>query len=146
MPDEVKSAQLTADWENKLLEVEHGSLSADSFMNEINRFVTELVSKYGSVDDSVSFGENQPSIGNCPKCSKPVIKGKYGWYCSARCGMNLTKVYGVELSEGQLKSLLSGKETSYIKNGRKTIVMPKVAENAFNGKTYYNWATRKESS
>ena len=146
MPDEVKSARLTADWENKLLEVEHGSLSADSFMNEINRFVTELVSKYGSVDDSVSFGENQPSIGNCPKCGKPVIKGKYGWYCSARCGMNLTKVYGVELSEGQLKSLLSGKETSYIKSGRKTIVVPKVAENAFNGKTYYNWATRKESS
>ena len=146
MPDEVKSARLTADWENKLLEVEHGSLSADSFMNEINRFVTELVSKYGSVDDSVSFGENQPSIGNCPKCGKPVIKGKYGWYCSARCGMNLSKVYGVELSEGQLKSLLSGKETSYIKNGRKTIVVPKVAENAFNGKTYYNWSTRKESS
>lgn len=146
MPDEVKSARLTADWENKLLEVEHGSLSTDSFMNEINRFVTELVSKYGSVDDSVSFGENQSSIGNCPKCGKPVIKGKYGWYCSARCGMNLTKVYGVELSEGQLKSLLSGKETSYIKSGRKTIVIPKVAENAFNGKTYYNWATRKESS
>ena len=144
MPDEVKSAQLTANWENKLIEVEHGSLSADSFMNEINRFVTELVSKYGSVDDSVSFGENQPSIGDCPKCGKPVIKGKYGWYCSARCGMNLTKVYGVELSEGQLKSLLSGKETSYIKSGRKTIVIPKVAENAFNGKTYYNWATRKE--
>lgn len=144
MPDEVKSARLIADWENKLLEVEHGSLSADSFMNEINRFVTELVSKYGSVDDSMSFGENQPSIGNCPKCGKPVIKGKYGWYCSARCGMNLTKVYGVELSEGQLKFLLSGKETSYIKSGRKTIVIPKVAENAFNGKTYYNWATRKE--
>lgn len=58
----------------------------------------------------------------------------------------LLKVYGVELSEGQLKSLLSGKETSYIKNGRKTIVIPKVAENAFNGKTYYNWSTRKESS
>ena len=146
MPDEVKSARLTADWENKLLEVEHGSLSADSFMNEINRFVTELVSKYGSVDDSVSFGENQPSIGNCPKCGKPVIKGKYGWYCSAGCGMNLSKVYGVELSEGQIKLLLCGKETSYIKNGRKTIVVPKVAENAFNGKMYYNWATRKESS
>lgn len=144
MPDEVKSAQLTADWENKLLEVERGNLSADSFMNEINNFVTRLVSKYGSVDHSVSFGENQLSIGNCPKCAKPIIKGKYGWYCSARCGMNLTKVYGVELSEGQVKSLLSGNETSYIKNGRKTIVVPKVIENTFNGKTYYNWATRKE--
>lgn len=144
MPDEVKSAQLTADWENKLLEVERGNLSADSFMNEINDFVTGLVSKYGSVDNSVSFGDNQPSIGSCPKCGNAVIKGKYGWYCSSRCGMNLTKVYGVELSEGQLKSLLSGKETSYIKNGRKTIVVPKIAENTFNGKTYYNWATRKE--
>ncbi len=144
MPDEVKSAQLTADWENKLLEVERGNLSADSFMNEINNFVMGLVSKYSSVDNSVSFGENQASIGNCPKCGKAVIKGKYGWYCSARCGMNLTKVFGVELSEGQVKSLLSGKETSYIKNGRKTIVVPKIAENTFNGKTYYNWATRKE--
>lgn len=144
MPDEVKSAQLTADWENKLLEVERGNLSADSFMNEINNFVMGLVSKYGSVDNSVSFGENQTSIGNCPKCNKPIIKGKYGWYCSARCGMNLTKVFGVELSEGQVKSLLSGKETSYIKNGRKTIVVPKIAENTFNGKTYFNWATRKE--
>lgn len=144
MPDEVKSAQLTADWENKLLEVERGNLFADSFMNEINNFVTGLVSKYGSVDNSVSFGENQASIGNCPKCGKAVIKGKYGWYCSARCGMNLTKVFGVELSEGQVKSLLSGKETSYIKNGRKTIVVPKIAENTFNGKTYFNWATRKE--
>lgn len=144
MPDEVKSAQLTADWENKLLAMERGTLSADRFMDEINVFVTDLVCKYSAVDDSVSFGEKQPSIGNCPKCGKPVIKGKYGWYCSAGCGMNLSKVYGVELSEGQIKLLLCGKETSYIKNGRKTIVVPKVAENAFNGKTYYNWATRKE--
>lgn len=144
MPDEVKSAQLTADWENKLLAVERGTLSADCFMDEINAFVTDLVRKYSVVDDSVSFGEKQPSIGSCPKCGKPVIKGKYGWYCSARCGMNISKVYGVELSEGQIKLLLCGKETSYIKNGRKTIVVPKVAENAFQGKTYYNWATRKE--
>ena len=146
MPDEVKSAQLTADWENKLLAVERGTLSADSFMDDINTFVTNLVHKYSAVDDSVSFGEKQPSIGSCPKCGKPVIKGKYGWYCSARCGMNLSKVYGVELSEGQIKLLLCGKETSYIKNGRKTIVVPKVAENAFQGKTYYNWATRKDVS
>ena len=94
MPDEVKSAQLTADWENKLLEVERGNLSADSFMNEIDDFVKGLVAKYSSVDNSVSFSENQPSIGNCPKCAKPIVKGKYGWYCSARCGMNLTKVFG----------------------------------------------------
>lgn len=144
MLDEVQSAQLTADWENKLLEVKRGNRSADSFMHEINDFVTNLVEKYGSLDDSVSFGKNKPSIGNCPKCGKPIIKGKYGWYCSGRCGMNLTKVYGVELSEGQLKSLFAGKETSYVKNGKKTIVMPKVLENEYNSKIYFNWATRKE--
>ncbi len=144
MPDEVQSAQLTADWENKLLEVERGNRSADSFMREINDFVTNLVGKYGTLDDSVSFGENKPSIGNCPKCGKLIIKGKYGWYCSGRCGMNLTKVYGVELSEGQLKLLLAGKETSYVRNGKKTIVMSKVLENEYNGKIYFNWATRKE--
>lgn len=59
MPDEVKSAQLTADWENKLLAVERGTLSADRFMDEINVFVTDLVCKYSVVDNSVSFGEKK---------------------------------------------------------------------------------------
>lgn len=58
LSNEMKSAQLTADWENKLLEVELGTLSAEQFIREIESFVNELVSKYEVLDHTVSFGEN----------------------------------------------------------------------------------------
>lgn len=41
----------------------------------------------------------------------------------------------------QDKGLLNGKSTSYMKNGRKTIVLPEVVPNEYQGKTYYNWKT-----
>ena len=57
--------------------------------------------------------------------------------------MNIAKVYGKELTESQLKKLLSGNEISYTSNGKKTIVIPEVAENEYKGKTYYQWKTKR---
>ncbi len=144
VPDEIKSARLTAEWERKLQQIEHGSYSADSFMSEICSFISSMCSKYGSVDTSVSLsnGSNEP-IGKCPKCGADVIKGKFGYYCKAKCGMNIAKVYGVELSDFQVKGLLNGKSTFYTSNGKKTIVRPEIVENPYNGKMYYQWKTER---
>ena len=142
VPDEVKSPQLTADWENQLLLVERGEMTSDSFMNGIESFVKELCVKYGSADSSVSFGNNSPA-GKCPECHADVIKGKYGYYCKAKCGMNLTKLYGHELTDSQVLSLLNGKSISFTANGKKTIAEPEVISNEYNNKTYYQWKTRK---
>ena len=144
VPDEVKSASLTSDWEMKLQQVEHGEYSADTFMAEIEDFIRTLCNKYGSADSSVSFGNNSAPIGKCPKCQSDVVKGKYGYYCKGRCGMNIAKVYGIELSETQIKGLLSGKSTSYTANGKKNTVLPEVFENNYNGKTYYQWKTERK--
>ncbi|MDD7517481.1 DNA topoisomerase 3 [Ruminococcus flavefaciens] len=142
VPDEVKSARLTAEWEMKLQQVEHGQYSADSFMSEIEQNVRDMCGKYGKSDNSVSFSDGKfESAGRCPKCGAEVINGKFGWYCKGKCGMNVAKVFGVALSDAQVKGLLNGKSTSYMKNGRKTIVLPEVVPNEYQGKTYYNWKT-----
>lgn len=144
VPDEVKSPKLTADWEMQLQQIERGEHSADSFMNDITSFVKELCTKYGDVDSSVNFGSGKSeAIGKCPKCGKEVKKGKFGYYCTGKCGMSLSKVYGKELTEAQLTKLLSGKEISYTSKGKKTIVMPEVVQNDYNGKTYFIWKTKK---
>ena len=144
VPDEVKSAKLTAEWESKLQQIEHGSLPEAVFMSGITQFITEMCSKYGSVDKSVSLsdGGNEP-IGKCPKCGAEVVKGKFGYYCKGKCGMNIAKVYGVELSDTQVKGLLDGKSTSYTSKGKKTIVRPEIVENPYNGKVYYQWRTER---
>ncbi len=140
VPDEVKSAKLTAEWETKLQNIEHGSYSADSFMSEICGFISSMSSKYGSADNSVSLsdGSHEP-VGRCPKCGADVVKGKFGFYCKGKCGMNIAKVYGVELSDFQVKGLLNGKSAFYTSNGKKTIVRPEIVENLYNGKMYYQW-------
>lgn len=144
VPDEVKSAQLTAEWETKLQQIEHGIFSADTFMSEINGFIREMCSKYGSIDSAISFSDsNLQPIGKCPKCGEDVVKGKFGYYCKDKCGMNVAKVYGVSLSQSQITGLLEGRACSYTSKGKKTVVLPEVMQNNYNGKTYFQWKTER---
>ena len=143
MPDEVKSAKLTADWEMKLQQIEQGKFSESDFMAEIEEFICSLCQKYGSVDSTVSFGNSSASIGKCPNCQGDVVKGKFGYYCKNKCGMNIAKVYGKELSESQIIGLLAGKSTSYTANGKKNTILPEIVENNYNGKTNYQWKTER---
>ena len=84
-----------------------------------------------------------PGLVKCPKCGADVVKGKFGWYCKGKCGMNIAKVYGLSLSDAQIKGLLDGKSTSYASKGNKTIVCPEIVENPYNGKMYYQWKTER---
>lgn len=145
VPDEVKSAKLTADWEMKLQSIEKGEYSNLTFMNEITDFINEICNKYKAIDSSVSFSNRSvaEAIGKCPKCGNEIKKGKYGFYCTSKCGMNVAKVFGKELTEAQLCKLLDGKEISYTASGKKTIVLPEVVQNDYNGKTYFQWKTKR---
>lgn len=143
VPDEVKSPKLTADWEMQLQQIERGEYSADKFMSDIVQFTKDICIKYGSEDTSGKFASKNGPIGKCPKCGGDVVKGKFGFYCKNKCGMFLAKVYGKELTESQLKKLLDGKEISYTANGRKTVVLPEVVKNEYQGKVSFVWSTKK---
>ena len=115
LPDVVKSPKLTADWENELTLVSKGEVAAEQFMSGIEAMVTDLVKTYHSVSDEhkAMFGagkSGQEVLGKCPKCGADVVKGKFGAYCTGKCGMNVGKALGVTLSDTQVKSLLQGKK------------------------------------
>lgn len=94
-------------------------------------------------DGKVTFEKlSEGSIGNCPKCGSKVVKGKFGYYCSGKCGMQLAKVYGKELSESQLSKLLLGKSVTYTNNKNSTTVLPEIEEYSFNGKDGFQWKTK----
>ena len=112
LPDVVKSPKLTADWENALTLVSKGELERDSFMEDIVAMVLELIHTYHEVSDEQKemFAKEQEVLGKCPNCGGEVLKGKYGAYCVNKCGMNVSRILGVALSEEQVKNLLSGKK------------------------------------
>ena len=115
LPDVVKSPKLTADWENELTLVSKGEVTAEQFMSGIEAMVSDLVKTYHSVSNEqkamFEAGKSgQEVLGKCPKCGADVVKGKFGAYCTGKCGMNVGKALGVTLSDSQVKSLLQGKK------------------------------------
>ena len=113
LPDVVKSPKLTADWENALTLVAKGEMEREEFMADIETMVSDLIHTYHEVSDEQKkmFAQEQKVLGKCPNCGGEVVKGKYGAYCKNKCGMNVSRIMGVSLSDEQVESLLAGKKT-----------------------------------
>ena len=46
IPEAIQSASMTAEWEQKLLQIEKEDYSSEEFMKEISELITELVTTY----------------------------------------------------------------------------------------------------
>ena len=113
LPNVVKSPKLTADWENALTLVAKGEMEREDFMADIEAMVSELIHTYHEVSDEQKkmFAQEQKVLGKCPNCGGEVVKGKYGAFCKNKCGMNVSRIMGVALSDEQVESLIAGKKT-----------------------------------
>lgn len=97
LPDSVKSAKLTADWENILMQIEKKNADADDFMRDITNMVTKLIMDNASVPETEKerFAGNRPgreTIGKCPRCGSPIYEGQKNFYCSDKdCHFSIWK-------------------------------------------------------
>ncbi len=93
VPEQIQSPSMTADWEEKLLEMEKGQFKADEFMKEISDLVIGLVKHYEVVKGAdVLLKPRGKSIGNCPFCGSEVVENHKGWFCSgSKCNFALWK-------------------------------------------------------
>ena len=83
MPEEIQSADMTADWETKLLRVERGEMEPETFMTEINDMISSLVNTTEAVKGASALMKNKV-IGICPNCGKSVVEREKGWFCENR--------------------------------------------------------------
>jgi DNA topoisomerase-3 len=95
LPPILTSAKMTAEWEEKLDQIERGELSATQFMYEIESFVKEVVEDEKSKAATFQF-ENKKlekeEIGKCPKCQSPVYESEKNFYCSNKeCSLAIWK-------------------------------------------------------
>lgn len=82
LPEALQSPILTAEWEQQLLQIEKGELSADEFMSEIEDMVNNLVRDYRVVDGAeVLFPSGRTVVGKCPRCGSDVTESKKGFFC-----------------------------------------------------------------
>lgn len=82
LPEQLQSPLLTAEWENRLKQIERGEAGAEDFIRDITALVDDLVKNYEPVKGSeVLFPSGREEIGKCPRCGSPVTESKKGYFC-----------------------------------------------------------------
>ena len=129
LPESVKSAELTAHWEQSLSDIENGNGSAADLLAEIEKTVNSIISIERGRENRVRVTRKK-SLGNCPRCGQPVVEGSKGFYCTAgrdNCGFFIwgqdkrigRKYTAAEIAEllssgrGTLKNCVSSKGNRY---------------------------------
>ena len=94
MPEYLKSAVMTAEWENRLLMMEKGQITDIQFMGEITSLVRKILEVCREIpeEERTRFQTEREVIGKCPVCGCDVFEGKQNFYCSNRqCDFALWK-------------------------------------------------------
>ena len=115
VPEQIQSPSMTADWEEKLLKIEHGEYDGDAFMGEISNMVSGLVKTYEAVKGAdVLMQPERKVIGSCPACGSDVCETAKGWFCRDKnCKFALWKenrffqTLGKQMTEELAKQLVN---------------------------------------
>ena len=78
MPEYLKSAVMTAEWENQLLMMEKGQITDTQFMGEITFLVRKILEVCREIpeEERRRFQTAREVIGKCPVCGCDVFEGK----------------------------------------------------------------------
>lgn len=93
MPEQLKSPAMTAEWEQRLHQIERGAASPDSFMADIHAMLDGLVRTAKPDPDAAKhFPSGHESLGICPVCGTAVSETPKGFFCENRaCRFGLWK-------------------------------------------------------
>lgn len=119
------SPKLTAVWEQRLAQVEHGSYPGDLYA-EIVSYITQ---ETDSILHGVSTISQRATVGTCPICGKPVVSGKTMFLCqdyipkasrdagvTDGCTFRLFKeLLGTTVTDEMAKTILAGQHTKPVK-------------------------------
>ena len=107
LPEYLRSAAMTVQWENRLLLMEKGELESSEFLDGIVELIDRMLLECGelSVEDQNRFYPRE-KIGVCPVCGSPVYESKRNFFCGNRdCAFALWKenryLSGMRKSAGQ---------------------------------------------
>ncbi|MBS6458374.1 MAG: DNA topoisomerase III, partial [Firmicutes bacterium] len=133
LPEQLQSPQLTAEWEHRLKEIEHGEIAPDSFMGGIAAMLNELVQTYNPIPGAeVLFPSGREAVGKCPRCGAEVTESQKGFFCENRaCSFVLWK--NSRFFTAKKKALTKSLAAALLKNGRAPL---KGCYSEKTGKTY----------
>lgn len=114
--EELTSPELTGEWEQKLKQMEQGSLDRESFMQEISRITQIIVKRAKEYEHDTIPGDYATLETPCPKCGS-VVKENYRRYACISCDFSITKHPGGRTFEiPEVEELLAKHEIGPLNN------------------------------
>lgn len=132
IPDYLKSASMTAEWENDLLRMERGEIKPHDFMQGIHGLLDKMLADLRQIPTVAAAPYyNKVSVGSCPVCGNPVHESKLSFCCADRsCKFALWK------------------ESRYLSNMRKTLDKKMAVDLLKKGRTHVKdfYSTKKDKT
>lgn len=115
VPENLKSKDLTIEFEEKLSKVNTGELSEEQFFQELVDQVRYNIERFKQAGARIV--KEVESVGRCPICGKALKESKKSWYCPGEnCKFTIWKVIcNKTLLDSDVKDLLSMRKTKLIK-------------------------------
>jgi len=103
---ELFSPELTAEWEFKLAQMEHGKLKREQFMREIVRMTKHIVGQAKNYESDTIPGDFATLSARCPKCGGEVHENYKKFQCQS-CDFGMWKIIaGRQLDIPEAEALL----------------------------------------
>lgn len=124
--EELKSAIMTAQWEKRLDDIEHGLDSYTAFMSDMEDAVRTWTREILDAPVREEFIRRtiMETDYKCPECGKPIDKYPWGYGCSGHkeksCDFHIrSEIAGVEIPEKEWDAFFTNGKTGMIKGFKK---------------------------
>ena len=121
--EELKSPEMTGQWEKRLHDIAEGNEDYQAFVSAMEQKVRDWYSAVVSSADTEKYVSDEDTL-CCPFCGAKVIKGKFGYFCSAKkdtgCSFSVgNEICGKAISDTQTIRLIEKGKTTLIKSFKK---------------------------
>lgn len=107
--DDLKSPELTAEWELKLMKIEQGEYSDEVFIKEICDYTRQVIKNVNEQEVKIYYSVAS-AVGTCPVCGNPIQETAKAFGCAAwREGCKFViwkKIAGKNISAVQASKIL----------------------------------------
>lgn len=115
--DELKSAELTGEWEKRLNDISLGTANFDAFVADIKDIAQKWYSQIAQSTSEKYISSTAETL-LCPLCGKELRKQKWGYGCSGYkegCKFSVGEICSKTITDSQVKALVTKGKTSVIK-------------------------------
>jgi len=121
---ELFSPELTAEWEFKLAEMEHGRLKREAFMREIAGMTKRIVAQAKNYESDTIPGDFATLSARCPKCGGEVHE-RYRKFQCLDCDFGFWKILGGrQLEPAEADALIRNREVGPLEGFRSKLGRP----------------------